>query len=295
MIEQRSEEWFKQRVGRITGSRVGGILGLCPFNKPEDIMRAMVREYHGAESEFTGNIATRYGVDNEDAAIFALENELSIEVTETGFHKLGDWLGASPDGEVGDSEVIEVKCPYGKRGATSSDDFKKLSEQPNYYAQMQIEMLCTNTEACHFYQWAENASSYVLVGYNHDWVEENLPKLKDFHESYKNIIEDESLSAPYLQSKEVDKSYDADWVKLETDYLLAVSDLEKAKQKVDSIKENLLLLSNGRKCVSTSLTVFKTERKGSISYAKAIKELNINADFEKYRGKSSESWTIKVK
>ena len=75
MIEQRSEEWFKQRIGKITGSRVGAILGLSPFQKASDVMRAMVREYHGAESEFKGNSATMYGVANEDAAIFDFELE----------------------------------------------------------------------------------------------------------------------------------------------------------------------------------------------------------------------------
>jgi putative phage-type endonuclease len=254
MIEQRSAEWFKQRVGLITGSKVGGILGLCPFNKPDDIMRTMVREFHGAESEFTGNIATRYGVSNEDSAIFALENEIGIEVVETGFHVSDDWLGASPDGLVGDKSVIEVKCPFGKRNATSSDDFKSLGDQPNYYAQMQIEMLCTETIECHFYQWAENASKYELVPINWPWLEENLPKLKDFHESYKNIIEDESLSAPYLESKEVDKSLDAEWVKLEESYINATNELNTAKEKLENIKEELLALGNGRKCVSTSLT-----------------------------------------
>ena len=142
MIEQRSEEWFKQRVGMITGSRVGGILGLSPFNKPEDVMRSIVREHHGAPSEFEGNVATEYGNEHEDAAIFALEQELGIQIEETGFHKVSEWLGASPDGLVGDA-VVEIKCPYGKRNATSESDFKSAREQPHYYAQMQIEMFCT--------------------------------------------------------------------------------------------------------------------------------------------------------
>ena len=60
-IEQRTPEWFKQRKGKITGSVAGAALGLNPYMTPMQLIRRMVREYHGLESEFTGNIATEYG------------------------------------------------------------------------------------------------------------------------------------------------------------------------------------------------------------------------------------------
>ena len=63
-MEQRTPEWFEQRKGRITGSRVGAILGMSPWQKPADVLRAMVREYHGASTEFTGNPATDHGNNN---------------------------------------------------------------------------------------------------------------------------------------------------------------------------------------------------------------------------------------
>lgn len=62
-IEQRSKQWHEQRKLRITGSRVGAILGLSPWQKPADVMRAMVREYHGAESEFKGGPHIDHGVN----------------------------------------------------------------------------------------------------------------------------------------------------------------------------------------------------------------------------------------
>ncbi len=295
MIEQRSEEWFKQRVGMITGSRVGGILGLSPFATPEDVMRSMVREHHGAPSEFEGNVATEYGNEYEDAAIFALEQELGIQVEETGFHKSYDWLGASPDGLVDINEVVEIKCPYFKRNATSESEFKSILEQPHYYAQMQIEMLSTGREQCHFYQWAEGASRYELVHIDHEWIDENLPKLKAFHDEYLTIIADEKLSKPYLDALETDMSDNEEWLDIEKAYINATIELSLAKEKVDNLKEDLIKLANDKKCKSEHLTVFKTERKGSIKYAQIIKDQSIAFDAEKYQGKSSTSWTVKVK
>ena len=68
-MEQRSEEWFKARKGKLTGSNIGAALGVNPWKTPEDLIRQMVREYHGAESEFTGNIATEHGTLHEPLAI----------------------------------------------------------------------------------------------------------------------------------------------------------------------------------------------------------------------------------
>ncbi len=236
MIEQRSEEWFKQRVGMITGSRVGGILGLSPFATPDDVMRSMVREHHGAPSEFEGNVATEYGNEYENAAIFALEQELGIQVEETGFHKSYDYLGASPDGLVGINQVVEIKCPYGKRNATSSEEFKSAREQPHYYAQMQIEMLCTRREECHFYQWAEGASRYELVVVNDEWLNENGPKLKAFHDEYLTIIADEKLSKPYLEALESDMRVNGEWLDIHTAYMSRTIELSLANEKVQNLK-----------------------------------------------------------
>ena len=84
-MEQRSPEWFEARKSKVTGSMVGAILGINPWSTPEDAMRTMVRSHFGAESEFTGNIATEYGVINEPNAITDLEITKVYDVEEVGF------------------------------------------------------------------------------------------------------------------------------------------------------------------------------------------------------------------
>ena len=56
---QRTPAWYAARKGRVTGSSVGSILGLNPWATSDDVMRRMVREYHGAESEFKGNVRNK--------------------------------------------------------------------------------------------------------------------------------------------------------------------------------------------------------------------------------------------
>lgn len=102
-MKQNTKEWHKARAGKLTASRVGAALGVNPWQKPDDLIRAMVREAHGAESEFVGNIATRYGHQHEPLAVLDYMSETGSMVEEAGFytHPEHDWLGASPDGFVG--------------------------------------------------------------------------------------------------------------------------------------------------------------------------------------------------
>ena len=116
--EQTAASLSPERKGRITGSAVGAILGLSKFTSPDEMMRRMVRSYHGAESEFVGNIATEWGKKHEDEAIEALKGYLGIEVTHSPFFALeleGMRIGASPDGFTSDDGCLEVKCPFGSR------------------------------------------------------------------------------------------------------------------------------------------------------------------------------------
>ena len=140
-LKQGSEEWFNARKGRITGSRVGAILGLSPFANRDDVMREMIREHFGYEREFKGNVATDWGSEHESTAIAQYERETGNLVISTGFFAYEDMLGASPDGLVLDNGLVEVKCPYSKK-------IKPLSEQPHYIAQ--VQPLPVKRNVCHY-------------------------------------------------------------------------------------------------------------------------------------------------
>ena len=89
MEEQRSPEWYESRKGRITASSVGSIMGLAPYGSRADVMRRMVREYHNAPQEFTGNAATEYGTFHEQLAVLDFEMETGLKVKPAPFVKFG--------------------------------------------------------------------------------------------------------------------------------------------------------------------------------------------------------------
>jgi len=154
MIEQRSPAWFQQRKGRVTGSNVAAILGDDPYRTADDVLRAMVRDYHGVESEFPDNPAMAWGRANEATAIGLFELETGLTVEKCGFFPYEDWLGASPDGLIGYDIIFEIKCPYGIRNKPAPVLFKTLA-QTHYVGQTQIEMLATGRTKAYFAQWTQ--------------------------------------------------------------------------------------------------------------------------------------------
>lgn len=286
-----------KRKGRITGSSIGAILGLCPFNKPADIMRRMVRSHHGAPSEFEGNVATEYGKFHEDYALADFELETGFEVIETGenevfyIHPEYDWLGATPDGRIlydshTKNELLEIKCPYGKRN-DKEPVFKTPEEQPHYFAQMQYEMFCSEASMVNFYQWSNNGDRLDLILFDQSFIDKTLPVLKLFYGQY--LLEREENFQQHLDPliTEIPEALAAD------EYKLAKIDMEAAKEKMDLAKAQLVKMANGKKARIGGLLVYQIERKGSVSYAKVVKDNCPGVDLSEYTGTPSFSWAVK--
>ena len=113
-VEQGSAEWLKQRRGKISGTAVGVLENCNPYQKQDDLLRSMVRDLAGAESEFKMVPAVEHGQMMEPVAKQWYEKAFNVIVDETDFvvHPMYEFLGASPDGLVGLDGAIEIKCPY---------------------------------------------------------------------------------------------------------------------------------------------------------------------------------------
>jgi putative phage-type endonuclease len=118
MIEQRTAEWFDLRYGKITASRWIDVLGKTTKGKPtaareKYLLQLVFERVAGAPKHSVGGLATRHGKEMEAYAREAYELETGNFVEQSGFvvHPEYDWLGASPDGLVGDDGLIEIKCP----------------------------------------------------------------------------------------------------------------------------------------------------------------------------------------
>lgn len=145
-MEQRSDEWYEARLGKVTASRLDDVM--ATIKKGEAAARAnyrieLVSERLTGERmlSFTSQ-AMQWGVYNERAAVAAYELETGRIVSDVGFvvHPVIADSGASPDGLVGDDGLIEIKCPETKAHVNTLLQ-KKAPAQ--YIPQIQWQMACT--------------------------------------------------------------------------------------------------------------------------------------------------------
>ena len=291
-LDQRSEAWYEARKGLVTGSSVGAILNLDPYREPRDVLRQMVREHHKAQREFTGNVATEYGVSREPGAIIDFAMETGHTVRKIGFmaHDSG-WIGASPDGIVLDGldglALLEVKCPYRMRDPEGGTQHKPLSEYPHYYAQMQVQMFCANAQRCYFWQWASHATQLDLVQRDNVWLTKHLPPLREFYELFLSEIDNPEHLKPIR--KEVETTAVA---KLLREYDEVCDQLDFATTRKKEIIDELALAADGRDALLCGRPFTRVEREGAVSYAQVVKKHCPGVDLEPYRGKPTAYWRL---
>jgi hypothetical protein len=260
-----------------------------PYGDCESVMRRMVREWHGAEAEFVGNVATEYGTFHEAGALAEYQMETGNAVTPEGFVTREDWAGCSPDGLVGLTGGLEIKCPFGKRKMGAEDAFKPLAEQPHYHDQIQFSMWVCERASWDFFQWAPGKTALETVKPCSKWRAKNLPKLRQFYAEY--LHEREHNAEVHLEPKRV--SIDTpEAARLVAEYDDLTEAMDRAKERRDEIKEAIVALAGGKDAFVAGRKVTKVERAGSVSYAKALAKFAPDADLEPFRGKPSFSWRI---
>lgn len=157
LVEQRSEEWFNVRKGKITGSELYKIMGGkdgALTQTAKTYLLEKVAELHGGHGASASGQAIDWGVDLEDTAIGVYQDRTKNTVEKCSFIQVDDNYGGSPDGKVGTEGAVEVKCPFNsvnhfKHGLIKTDeDFKDVAS--NYYYQCISHMICLNAQWCDF-------------------------------------------------------------------------------------------------------------------------------------------------
>jgi putative phage-type endonuclease len=291
-MKQNTPEWYAARKSRITGSNVGAILGLNPYRTAEDVLRAMVRDYHNAESEFTGNAATAHGSFHEDGAVIDYQMVTGHNVQECGFivHPEHEWLGASPDRFVGNDGLLEIKCPYSQREKLIPE-FKSAKAQPHYFAQMQIEMACAQRSWCDFFQWSPSGADLARVFFDAEWFADALPKLRGFYDLYLSEVDNPDHLKPRSQPPLMIIEHE-DARKI-IDEISDLSELiERATARKKEVMDELVVMCGKSDALVCGHKLTLVEKEGAVSYAKVVKEHCANVDLEPYRGKPSSFWKL---
>jgi putative phage-type endonuclease len=200
--EQRTLEWYRARLGYITGSQVGSLMksgrtkdkvfsdtaltylyqlagerSLNPEIVKDDNMFTFYLEQTTSQSK-----NMRFGTEQEENARAMYVDITGREVKEVGLchHPQIKYLASSPDGITADGDVmgcVEIKCPtlstYSKYVAEIHDNESLKKVNPDYYYQCQNHMACTEAQFCDFIVYCpfvENPIHIVRVQRDEDAI-----------------------------------------------------------------------------------------------------------------------------
>jgi putative phage-type endonuclease len=145
MSEQGSDEWFKERLGKVTASRISDVIaktksgwGASRANYMAELIAERLTE---TTAEKYTNAAMQWGLDTEAEACAAYAFHADADLEEVGFcqHPTILMSGASPDRLVGQFGMAEIKCP---NTATHIETLLGASVPDKYIVQMQWQMAC---------------------------------------------------------------------------------------------------------------------------------------------------------
>lgn len=153
MIEQGTPEWFAQRLGKVTASRVSDIIAKTKTgvsaSRVNYLAQLVAERLTGQAADTFKSGAMQHGTETEPQARMAYEAETGLMVTEVAMIQHGtiEMAGASPDGLVGEDGLVEIKCPNTSTHIATLMADKAPSQ---YIPQMQWQMACTGRAWCDF-------------------------------------------------------------------------------------------------------------------------------------------------
>jgi putative phage-type endonuclease len=152
MIEQGSEEWQALRAGKFTASRFSDLMAKLKDGRPAQarenlIWELVVERMTGQKMQSFQSQWMERGILLESDARLAYENEMLVSVDEVPIviHPTLDYVSCSPDGYVGDTGLLEIKC---LTAANHGKALKFGTHAKEYALQVQGQMWITGRAWC---------------------------------------------------------------------------------------------------------------------------------------------------
>jgi putative phage-type endonuclease len=288
--EQGDPEWHELRNLRMTGSRVGAMLGLSPFQKNAGLLKDMVNEAMGNGSMFD-NPAMAWGREHEAHAV----EEYTLIYAPGAVQVAGMFgvdapfkMGYSPDRLVGDRGLLEVKCPYSLRN-DDTPEFKSINELQHYMAQIQLGMLLLDKDWCDFYQWAPDGDQCERVMADPNWWDTILSGTEIFMPRL-----DDAMANPVEYG--IAGRDDNKWIEAAAELVVATAQASVAGDRLTAAKDALKALAPDGTQKGCGVYVRHDKVTGSVDYKKlALTQFKSTPKWEeKYRKAGSTKIVVGV-
>lgn len=160
-MEQRSDEWYDIRKGKMTASNAATIAtngkGLESY-----IYNLLAEKYalNNDEESYISQDMQR-GIDREQQARMTYEIEFE-EIEQVGFIEIDEYTGCSPDGLINEDGGIEIKAPNNQNFFRLLVDGESAIDK-KYLWQCQMSMLVSGRKWWDLCFWNGNFSSNIIV------------------------------------------------------------------------------------------------------------------------------------
>lgn len=173
---QRTDNWYLARKGMLTASEIVNIMTKGRgkdevFGKTAlTYMNDKITERFMEDDMFVyymndvkkSTPAMRWGTEYEDTAREQYELAKDVKVMDCPFMPMKgyeEFVGGSPDGRLSTLDrIIEIKCPYNPTVHIEHCKWSKPEDlkagNPQYYAQVQLNMEITGTKICDFISYS---------------------------------------------------------------------------------------------------------------------------------------------
>lgn len=146
--DQRTDEWYEARLGRITASRIYDVVaktakGAYTSKRDEYAFQLAAERLTGLPTRTYTNEAMLWGIASEPEALEFYCEYYGYDVKEAPFiiHREMEFCGCSPDGIVNNEFLVEIKNPQ-------TNTFLRIKHDkvppPQYVAQCQMQMAVTS-------------------------------------------------------------------------------------------------------------------------------------------------------
>jgi putative phage-type endonuclease len=284
-LRQGTPEWHAYRKDKIGASLAPIIMGVSPWQTPLQLWEEM----QGIRPPKSQTESMKIGLDLEQRARNLFEIQTGICVCDAVYqHDTVEWLFASLDGLSEDGKTaVEIKWPKKEFHELASNG--KVPEC--YYPQLQHQMNVKCLPEM-FY-----SSNYFIDEINISQINLNVPRDQDYidkliEEETKFIKRLRTFDAPPMTSRDILHKSDMDWKHAAETYTLLSRFHAESEARLETAKNHLIDLSDGKNCKGYGISMTKVARKGNVVYSK-IPELE-GIDLEKYRNPVSSYWKISV-
>ncbi|HEG0285352.1 TPA: YqaJ viral recombinase family protein [Campylobacter coli] len=274
-LEQGSVEWLNFRKGKIGASMVASCVGIKGAYHTKEQARDIILGL----KEVYQNKAMKEGIEKEPLIRSKAEKSHSVSITPVVLQSLeNEMFIASLDGIDENGIIYEFKY------SQDEYDFIKRNKKPSdkYYAQVQFGLYISGKEKCIF----------VAMNKEEEIVECEVSKDEAYQEWLVKNIKEFILDYIIDQKSDYKELEDTKAKNLTIEIIRLENTIKPLKEKLESLKKELIALANGEKARCLDITIYPQSRT-TVDYKGFLEQKNITVPKEFY--KESISMCLKIK